>query len=70
MRYIIFLLLAFATMQAFQLKEPITVSGTIKDLNGIPLNGVSVMVKGTRTSTLTNQDGMFTITCPTRSQYS
>ena len=36
-----------------------TVSGTVKDEAGAPLPGASVLVKGTRTSVLTNIDGKF-----------
>lgn len=38
-----------------------TVSGTIKDNNGIPLAGASVVVKGTTRGTTTDFDGNFTI---------
>lgn len=38
-----------------------TVSGVVKDVNGDPLIGVSVMVKGTETGVVTNLDGRFNI---------
>lgn len=38
-----------------------TVSGTVKDKNGTPLPGVTVMVKNEKTGTSTNTDGRFTI---------
>lgn len=37
------------------------VTGRVTDENGRPLEGVSVILKGTRTGTSTNQDGFFTI---------
>src|SRR5690606_37807483 len=37
------------------------VTGRVTDENGRPLEGVSVLLKGTRTGTSTNQDGFFTI---------
>ena len=64
MRYIIFLLLAFATMQAFQVSEPITISGTITDAQGNPLEGVTIQVKGKRTGTVSGPGGFFTIIIP------
>jgi len=64
MRYIILLLLAFTTMEAFQVMEPITITGTITDSKGNPLEGVFVMIKGTKTGTTSGPDGTFTITLP------
>lgn len=39
----------------------ISVSGTVKDTNGEPLIGVSVLVKGTSSGTVTNFDGEFSL---------
>lgn len=64
MRYIICLMLAFATMQAFQSREPITVTGIINDSEGSPVGGAIVMVKGTKISTVTDPYGYFSITIP------
>lgn len=41
-----------------------TVRGVIADENGEPLIGVSIMVKGTSTGTITDFDGKFTINLP------
>lgn len=38
-----------------------TVSGTVSDNNGLPLPGVSILVKGTETGTQTDFDGKFSI---------
>ncbi len=40
------------------------ISGSVKDIKGLPLAGVSVIVKGTTTGTITNNDGKFTLTLP------
>ncbi len=64
MRYIIMLLLGLATMQAFQLKESVTITGTITDTEGNPVEGASIIVKGTKMGTVTDQSGFFTITIP------
>lgn len=38
-----------------------TVKGTVLDENGEPLIGVSIVVKGTSTGTITDFDGKFSI---------
>lgn len=64
MRYIILLLFVLTSLQAFQLKESIKISGTITDSKGYPLEGVVVKVKGTKTAALSDVNGMFTISIP------
>ena len=64
MRYIILLLLTLTSMQAFQLNESIKITGTITDSKGYPLEGVVVRVKETKTATLTDANGVFTIFIP------
>lgn len=49
------------TTAAVQTRQDNSVSGTVKDVNGEPLVGVSVMVKGTKTGTVTDIDGHFTV---------
>jgi TonB-linked SusC/RagA family outer membrane protein len=44
-----------------RLKE---ISGSVKDEKGLPLPGVSVMVKGTTTGTITDNDGNFGLLIP------
>ena len=41
------------------------ISGTVKDPKGIPLLGVSVIVKGTTIGTITNDDGQYRFLVPT-----
>src|SRR4051812_10574484 len=40
------------------------VSGTVNDSKGNPLQGVSVIVKGTTTATITDANGKFTLAAP------
>lgn len=40
----------------------VTIKGTVTDGNGNPLSGVNVVIKGTRNSTLTDQNGRYMIT--------
>jgi TonB-linked outer membrane protein, SusC/RagA family/TonB-dependent outer membrane receptor, SusC/RagA subfamily, signature region len=42
--------------------QSITVSGTVKDMNGEPLVGVTLQVQGTFAGTITDTDGGFTMT--------
>lgn len=41
-----------------------TVKGTVKDKSGEPLIGVSIILKGTSTATLTDIDGNYTLSVP------
>lgn len=41
-----------------------TVRGVVRDPSGLPLNGASVVLEGTRRGTVTNSDGSFTIAAP------
>lgn len=53
------LLLCFLTISAFAQKN---ITGTVKDVSGNPIPGVSVLEKGTQNGTSTSADGRFTIT--------
>ena len=44
-----------------QIKE---VSGSVKDNQGLPLQGVSVVVKGTTAGTITDSNGLFRLSVP------
>lgn len=44
--------------------DPITVKGTVKDENNLPIPGVGIKIKDTPTSTSTNKDGNFSIIVP------
>lgn len=46
------------------IEQSITVKGTVNDESGEPLSGVSVVVKGTTTGTITDIDGAYTINVP------
>ena len=58
----LFLLLYFSSVYA----QTQTVTGTVKDEKGQPLNGVSVSIKGTNNGTTTDASGKFTINVPGR----
>ncbi|HEY0272530.1 MAG TPA: SusC/RagA family TonB-linked outer membrane protein, partial [Chitinophaga sp.] len=58
-------LVAFVLMLAMQVSaQNRTVTGKITDENGAPLAGVSVTVPGTKTGTVTNAEGQFTLAVP------
>src|ERR1043166_7734784 len=58
--FFVFLLFSFVTTIA----QTKTVTGRVTKENGDPLSGVTVSVKGTKTVTLTNNDGRYSITAP------
>ncbi|WP_232234320.1 carboxypeptidase-like regulatory domain-containing protein [Myroides odoratimimus] len=37
------------------------VTGSVKDINGVPLIGASVIVEGTNQGTITDEQGLFSI---------
>lgn len=41
--------------------QNITVKGSVKDSKGEPLIGVTILIKGTTTGTVTDADGNFTL---------
>src|ERR1043165_69353 len=58
------LLLSVVALFAIQAMAQTTVPGKVTDENGKPLSDVSVLVKGTRTGTITKADGSYSITVP------
>ena len=56
-----FLVLLVALVTQITFAQERTVSGTVSDNAGMPLPGVSVLVKGSKTGTQTDFDGKFTI---------
>lgn len=44
--------------------KDVTITGQVLDGNGVPLSGVSVLVKGTSVGTVTNEEGNFSISVP------
>jgi TonB-linked SusC/RagA family outer membrane protein len=44
------------------------ISGSVHDYKGAPLPGVSVVVKGTTTGTITNNEGKFTLSIPNEAE--
>jgi hypothetical protein len=41
--------------------QPITVDGHVTDTQGGPLPGITIMIKGTTTGTITDVDGHYTL---------
>lgn len=65
MRYLFFLsFLSVLFLSAFRNWDSFTISGTIWDEWGKPLQGVSITIKGTSISTVTDAKGAFTLTIP------
>ena len=56
-----FLVLVVVLMAQFTFAQERAVSGTVSDNAGMPLPGVSVLVKGTKSGTQTDFDGKFSI---------
>jgi TonB-linked SusC/RagA family outer membrane protein len=48
--------------------QPVTLKGKVSDNTGNGLPGVSIVVKGTTTGTITDSDGKFTMTVPANAQ--
>ena len=61
---IVSLLLFMGTAMAFAQQK---VSGTVKDANGVPVIGASVLVEGTTNGTVTGMDGDWSLSVPVNS---
>jgi TonB-dependent starch-binding outer membrane protein SusC len=48
----------------YESTAPVKISGTVLDEKGIPMPGVSIAVKGTKSGTMTDANGIFTLTIP------
>lgn len=55
------LLLTMLSLWCFSFAVAQTVSGTVTDSKGVPLPGVSILIKGTTNGTSTNFDGEYTV---------
>ena len=60
---IITLLLAIVSLSSYAQKE-ITVSGTVTDMDGEPLIGVTIKVPGSSTGSVSDLDGNFSVKVP------
>ncbi len=56
-----YLALFFVLFVQLSFAQERTVTGTVSDNNGLPLPGVSVLIKGTQTGTQTDFDGKFSV---------
>ncbi|HZH70933.1 MAG TPA: TonB-dependent receptor [Mariniphaga sp.] len=63
-----FLLLFFVLLAAGVYAQQRTISGTVVDQSGLPLPGVSVVVKGTTTGTVTDGNGIFSLSVPANAE--
>ena len=55
-------LILFFTMATFMVYAQSTISGTVKDINGVPLTGVNVILEGTTKGAVSDFDGKYEIT--------
>jgi Ca-activated chloride channel family protein len=60
----IVLLLTAGIQLGFSIKEPILIAGTVTDQSGKAIEGVSIVIKGTRTATISDANGNFSISVP------
>src|SRR5882757_4956640 len=49
---------------AYHPSAPIRIKGTVLNNNNVPMSGVTVIVRGTNTSTVTGDDGSFVVSVP------
>ena len=56
-----FLTLFFALLMQISFAQERIVAGVVSDNNGLPIPGVNVLVKGTKTATQTDMDGKYSI---------
>lgn len=60
MRKLLVVLLMFASVVSFAQQH--SVNGTVKDQNGQPVIGLTVLEQGTKNGVITNADGRYDIT--------
>ena len=46
---------------SFEIQQPLTITGRVTDVSGAPLQGVTVMVRGTTNGAMTNRDGRYSL---------
>lgn len=63
--YILFVFILTGGILPVVAQEAITVTGSVKDENSFPLNGVNISVKGSFNNTTTSGNGEYRITLPT-----
>jgi TonB-linked SusC/RagA family outer membrane protein len=61
MRFVLIIACLFSSGMLYAQQTQRSLSGTVVDSEGLPLPGVTVMVKGTSQGTVTDMDGKFTI---------
>lgn len=61
-KFLIFIFFSFILLQGYA--QNVQVKGTVTDKNGVTLPGVGVLLEGTKTGTVSNADGQYTLTVP------
>jgi len=64
MRKLLFFLSFFLLASFYVQAQTRSVSGVVRDANGVPLSGVSISVRGSSIGTTTNNEGAFTLNLP------
>ena len=64
MKKTFFLLVAMLIASVTAMAQNVSISGKVTDANGEPLIGVSILVQGTTTGTMTDIDGNFALDVP------
>ncbi|HZH00804.1 MAG TPA: carboxypeptidase-like regulatory domain-containing protein, partial [Flavisolibacter sp.] len=64
MRKILMLMLGIFALCTQMYAQDRSITGRVTDESGSPVLGASVLVKGTRVGTTTNNNGVFTINVP------
>jgi TonB-linked SusC/RagA family outer membrane protein len=64
MRKLLFTMLSLLLLSAQLIAQNRTISGRVTDEKGQPLASISVLLKGTRTGTVTNTEGRFSLVVP------
>ena len=64
MKRTFFLLVAMLIASVTAMAQNVSISGKVADANGEPLIGVSILVQGTTTGTMTDVDGNFALDVP------
>lgn len=64
MKRTFFLLVAMLIASVTAMAQNVSISGKVADANGEPLIGVSILVQGTTTGTMTDVDGKFALDVP------
>lgn len=65
MRKFLMLCITLMLFSAYAISQTRTITGTVLDESGQPLSNVSVVVRGSKIGTTTNQNGTYSLSVPT-----